>query len=157
MRALAKLGLAAISWLLACNAVSAETTVKWLHIEVNPAQVKAWEETARAYEAAHPGNIIDYKVDVTKPDDPIMKQIKSFEHRSEQDYMHVHPANEVLATTTFTGEHAPWIDGVVMPVAWKKRYGEGRVFYSSLGHVSKEFEVPQMRTILRRGLNWAAR
>jgi type 1 glutamine amidotransferase len=71
--------------------------------------------------------------------------------------MHVDPSNEVLATTTFSGEHAPWTKGVVMPVVWKRRYGEGRVFYSSLGHVSKEFEVPEMRTILRRGLVWAAR
>src|SRR5229473_3051701 len=82
---------------------------------------------------AHPGNIIDYKVDLMKPDDPIMQGLKSFEHRSEQYYMHVDPANEVLATTTFTGEHAPWIEDVVMPVVWKKRYGEGRVFYSSRG------------------------
>ena len=74
---------------------------------------------------AHPGNIIDYTVDVTKPDDPIMAGIASFEHRSEQYYMHVDPANEVLATTTFTGEHAAWIDGVVMPVVWKKTYGAG--------------------------------
>ena len=29
--------------------------MKWLHIEVNPAQVKIWEEVARAFEAAHPG------------------------------------------------------------------------------------------------------
>ena len=40
---------------------------------------------------AHPGNIIDYKVDVTRPDDPIMSGIASFEHRSEQYYMHVDP------------------------------------------------------------------
>ncbi len=79
---------------------------------------------------AHPGNIIDYKVDVTKPDDPIMAGIESFEHRSEQYYMHIDPAIEVLATTTFNADHAPWIDGVVMPVVWKKRFGEGRVFYS---------------------------
>ncbi len=51
---------------------------------------------------AHPGNIIDYSVDVTKPDDPIMAGIKDFEYRSEQYYMHVDPGNEVLATTTFT-------------------------------------------------------
>ena len=62
------------------------------------------------------------------------------------------PSNEVLATTTFSGEHAPWIEGVVMPVVWKRHHGEGRVFYSSLGHVANEFDVPQMRTILRRGL-----
>lgn len=106
---------------------------------------------------AHPGNIIDYRVDVTRSDDPIMEGIESFPYTSEQYYMHVDPSNEVLATTTFTGEHAYWIDGVTMPVVWKRKHGKGRVFYSSLGHVSKEFELPQMRTILRRGLNWAAR
>jgi type 1 glutamine amidotransferase len=106
---------------------------------------------------AHPGNIIDYRVDVTKPDDPVMQGITNFPYRSEQYYMHVDPSNEVLATTTFSGEHAAWIDGVVMPVVWKRRHGKGRVFYSSLGHVSSEFQVPEMRTILRRGMNWAAR
>jgi uncharacterized protein len=106
---------------------------------------------------AHPGNVIDYQVDITRPDDPIMQGIESFPYTSEQYYMHVDPSNEVLATTTFKGEHAYWTKDVVMPVAWKRMYGKGRVFYSSLGHVAKEFEVPQMRTILRRGLNWAAR
>jgi uncharacterized protein len=106
---------------------------------------------------AHPGNIIDYKVNITRSDDPIMKDISDFDYRSEQYYMHVDPSNEVLATTTFSGEHAPWIDGVVMPVVWKRRHGKGRVFYSSLGHVASEFEVPEMRTILRRGMLWAAR
>jgi uncharacterized protein len=106
---------------------------------------------------AHPGNIIDYKVNITRPDDPIMKDISDFDYRSEQYYMHVDPSNEVLATTTFSGEHAPWIDGVVMPVVWKRRHGKGRVFYSSLGHVASEFEVPEMRKILRRGMLWAAR
>jgi type 1 glutamine amidotransferase len=105
----------------------------------------------------HHGNIIDYRVDLTKPDDPIMTGLKGFEHRSEQYYMHVDPANEVLATTTFSGEHAPWIGGVVMPVVWKKRYGEGRVFYSSLGHRAYELDVPEIRTIMTRGMLWAAR
>jgi type 1 glutamine amidotransferase len=106
---------------------------------------------------AHPGNIIDYRVDITRPDDPVMAGVNGFAYRSEQYYMHVDPSNEVLATTTFTGEHAGWIDGVTMPVVWKRRHGKGRVFYSSLGHVSAEFQVPEMATILRRGLNWAAR
>ena len=106
---------------------------------------------------AHPGNIIDYTVDITKPDDPIMAGLKSFPYTSEQYYMHVDPANEVLATTTFSGEHAPWIEGVVMPVVWKRRHGQGRVFHSTLGHQAKEFDNPEMRTIFRRGASWAAR
>jgi uncharacterized protein len=106
---------------------------------------------------AHPGNIIDYRVIITRRDDPVMEGIQDFDYCSEQYYMHVDPSNEVLATTTFSGEHAPWIEGVVMPVVWKRRHGNGRVFYSSLGHVAKEFAVPEMRTILRRGMLWAAR
>lgn len=106
---------------------------------------------------AHPGNIIDYHVDIVKGDDPITKGVSRFPYRSEQYYMHVDPANEVLATTTFGGEHAPWIKGVTMPVVWKRRHGKGRVFYSSLGHVSSEFQVPEMAAMLRRGINWAAR
>ncbi|MCD1633192.1 ThuA domain-containing protein [Martelella mediterranea] len=106
---------------------------------------------------AHPGNIIDYTVNVTKPDDPIMEGISDFPYHSEQYYMHVDPSNEVLATTTFRGDHAEWIDGVVMPVAWKRRHGKGKVFYSSLGHIASEFQVPEMATIFRRGANWAAR
>lgn len=106
---------------------------------------------------AHPGDIIDYEVNITRPDDPIMQGIKDFPYTSEQYYMHVDPSNEVLATTTFSGEHAPWTKGVVMPVVWKRRYGHGRVFYASLGHRAAEFGVPEMATILRRGMNWAAR
>jgi type 1 glutamine amidotransferase len=106
---------------------------------------------------AHPGNIIDYTVDVANADDPIMEGIKSFPYRSEQYYMHVDPSNEVLATTTFSGEHAWWIKDVVMPVVWKRRHGKGRVFHMTLGHQAKEFENPNMATIMRRGMNWAAR
>ncbi len=106
---------------------------------------------------AHPGNIIDYRVDVTKPDDPIMQGIESFDHRSEQYYMHVDPAVEVLATTTFSGEHSPWTKGVVMPQVWKKMFGKGRVFYSALGHRAYELDVPAIRTMMTRGMLWAAR
>jgi uncharacterized protein len=106
---------------------------------------------------AHPGNVIDYRVNITRPDDPVMHGLSDFDYRSEQYYMHVDPANEVMATTTFSGEHASWTKGVTMPVVWKRQYGMGRVFYSALGHVASEFDHPQMRAILQRGMAWAAR
>lgn len=106
---------------------------------------------------AHPGNTQTFTVDIAKPDDPIVAGLKSFTYTSEQYYLHVDPAIEVLATTTFSGDDAPWVEGVVMPVAWKKAYGAGRVFHSTLGHSVKEFDVPEMATMLRRGVNWAAR
>jgi len=106
---------------------------------------------------AHPGDIIDYTVAVTKPDDPITTGVSDFAYRSEQYYMHVDPGNEVLATTTFTDQHFPGIGGIVMPVVWKRRYGAGKVFYSALGHNAGEFAVPEMALIVERGLVWAAR
>jgi type 1 glutamine amidotransferase len=75
---------------------------------------------------------------------------------SEQYFMHVDPGIKVLATTTFSGKYAPWIEGTVMPVVWKKMYGKGRVFYTSLGHVAKDWEVPEARTIMKRGMIWAS-
>lgn len=106
---------------------------------------------------AHPGNIIDYEVHITKHDDPITAGLQDFRMHSEQYYMHVDPLNEVLATTTFSGEYAPWIAGCVMPVVWKKRWGEGRVFYSSLGHVRQDFDVPEALALMQRGMLWASR
>ncbi len=106
---------------------------------------------------AHPGNIIRYKVNITRPEDPLVKGLHDFEIESEQYYLHVDPSNEVLATTTFTGEHTAWIAGCVMPVVWKRRWGQGRVFYSSLGHVAKDFDVFEAAEIFRRGMLWAAR
>ena len=106
---------------------------------------------------AHPGNIISYSVSIGNRDDPITAGLCDFEYRSEQYYMHVDPGNEVLATTTFSGEHCGWTKGVVMPIAWKRHHGAGRVFYCSLGHAPSEFKVPQMRTMIARGMFWAAR
>jgi type 1 glutamine amidotransferase len=105
---------------------------------------------------AHPGGVIDYEVNITKPEDPIVAGLSDFNMHSEQYYMHVDPSNEVLATTTFNGDHAYWIDGTVMPVAWKRTYGKARVFYTSLGHVAKDFEVPEALEITKRGMLWAS-
>jgi len=106
---------------------------------------------------AHPGNIISYRVNITDKSDPITAGIDDFDYKSEQYYMHVDPSNQVLATTTFSGEHCSWIRGVQMPVVWKRMHGSGKVFYSSLGHVAAEFNVPEMATIFRRGMRWATR
>ena len=106
---------------------------------------------------SHPGGVIDYDVKITKKNDPIVKGLKDFHMKSEQYYMHTDPSNEVLAVTEFTGERLEWIKGCVMPVVWKRRWGRGRVFYTSLGHVAKDFDVPEAKEIARRGMLWAAR
>jgi hypothetical protein len=99
---------------------------------------------------------VDYDVTVTRPADPIMRGIRSFRLRSEQYYMLVDPSNEVLATTTFSGDHLWWIEGTVIPVVWKRRWDEGRVFYCSIGHELDDLRHPAVTEILRRGMAWAA-
>lgn len=106
---------------------------------------------------AHPGNVIDYDVDIKDQDDDVTRGLSTFHMKSEQYYVHVDPAVKVLATTTMKGKDAAWIEGVVMPVVWKKMYGQGRVFYSSLGHVASDFDVPEALEIMKRGILWAVR
>jgi hypothetical protein len=104
---------------------------------------------------AHPGNIIDYTVQIADHSDPITAGIADFAMRSEQYYLHTDPGNTVLAHTIFSGEHAPWAAGTVMPVVWKRLWGKGNVFYCSLGHHASDFDVPEARTIVQRGMLWA--
>jgi len=99
---------------------------------------------------AHPGGIVDYRVHIVDHADPVTEGLDHFDMRSEQYYMHVDPSNHVLAATTFE------FNGCAMPVAWKRTWGKGRVFYSSLGHTVDDLDVPEAMTIARRGMLWAA-
>ena len=102
---------------------------------------------------AHPGGIVSYWVHIGDDPSPITAGLEGFEVTSEQYYMHVDPAIRALATTTFTGV-AP--EPVVMPVTWTKTYGEGRVFYCSLGHTPDVLAMPPVLTMVTRGMLWAA-
>ena len=108
---------------------------------------------------AHPGGVVPHAVRNLDQGDAVTRGLRDFRLCSEQYYMHVDPGNKVLATTTFSGRHGdvPWIRGTVMPAVWKRRYGLGRVFYASFGHVSADFAVPEAREIVKRGILWAAR
>ena len=106
---------------------------------------------------AHPDDITDYTVNIVDHEDPVTQGIPDFTMFSELYYMHVDPSNQVLATTTFDSPAAPWIKGCVMPVVWKRMWGQGRVFYSSLGHVARDFDVPEVVEIQTRGMSWASR
>ncbi len=121
---------------------------------------------------AHPGgDRARYLVRIGPNPSPITEGLRDFYVTSEQYYMHVDPNVRVLATThvaqgAASGDgydpaaqeavDAGRAEGVVMPVTWTKRYGRGRVFYTSLGHVARVFDIPEARTMLSRGLLWAA-
>jgi len=119
-----------------------------------------WQFMTGGQWVAHPGNDgTRYRVNITQPGHPITAGIEDFEVASEQYYMHVDPAVKVLATTRFPvadGPHTP--NGPVdMPVVWTKLFGQGRIFYNSLGHHADIVALPPVLTLMRRGFLWAAR
>ncbi|MEQ9307381.1 MAG: ThuA domain-containing protein [Marinoscillum sp.] len=106
---------------------------------------------------AHPGGVIDYSVQIRDQTDEVTSGLKDFPMTSEQYYMHVDPNVKVLATTRFNGEVNSWIDGCVIPVTWKKMFGKGRVFYTSVGHNLEHItSVPDAIEMLKRGIKWAS-
>jgi uncharacterized protein len=105
---------------------------------------------------AHPDGIVTYSIN-TIQGHPIVDGIGDFTLTTEQYYMHVDPSNTVLATTTMVAnQEAPWVEGVVMPQVWTRRWGAGRVFFSAPGHSVDVLQVPEVTEITRRGLLWAA-
>ncbi len=108
---------------------------------------------------SHPGGMINYKVNLVKnSSSPIVEGIDDFEVFSEQYYLHVDPAVDVLATTRFPLEtyYHSSNKPIDMPVVWTKKWGHGRVFYNSLGHTDIVFEdAPASQELMRRGMLWA--
>jgi len=95
-----------------------------------------------------------YTVRITESSSPVTEGLPlSFAYDSEQYYLLVDPAVNVLADSVYTHEGRE----SVMPIAWTKAWGAGRVFYSSLGHDPKEFDAfPDSLTLATRGIRWAA-
>jgi type 1 glutamine amidotransferase len=111
---------------------------------------------------SHPGGCIpSQRVELVVPDHPITRGLESFDiPDTEQYYLHVDPGVEVLCTTTFSGEYGDtdlYPAGAVMPCAWTRKWGAGQTFVASWGHTEKDFEVPEAREIVGRGLVWASR
>lgn len=117
-----------------------------------------WQFVTGGNWVAHPGGDgVRYRVEIVSDDD-LVRGIESFEVETEQYYLHVDPANRVLATTRFPV--VPWYHSpngpVEMPVAWTRSWGLGRVYYNALGHKAAVVESGPAHEMLRRGLLWAA-
>ncbi len=118
-----------------------------------------WQFMTGGQWVSHPGSDgVEYVVNIKKTSGPIVEGISDFNVKSEQYYVHVDPAIEVLATTRFPVVN--WYhssNGLVdVPVVWTKRWGHGRVFYNSLGHHADVFDIPEALEIMKRGFLWAA-
>jgi type 1 glutamine amidotransferase len=135
--------------------------------------VAAWHGAAAAFRSslryhlmlggdflAHPageGYPQPYEVTIVDRDHEVTQGIHDFPVASEQYYMSVDPNNVVLAETTFSGQHFAWFDGLTTPVSWVRQWGEGRVFYHSIGHAPQDLAGEDVRRLTKQGIAWAAR
>jgi hypothetical protein len=110
-----------------------------------------------ALAAAAPEDIAVTDAAVSTATQAARQDIKSFRRKTEQYCMLVNPSSEVLATTTFSGNHMWWIEGNVIPIVLKRRRDKGRVCYCSIGHELDGLKVAQVTEIIRRGALWTAR
>jgi type 1 glutamine amidotransferase len=118
-----------------------------------------WQFMTGGNWVAHPGNDgVEYVVNIKGSTSPLVEGIEDFTVSSEQYYLHVDPAVEVLATTRFPIVEGPHSlnKAVDMPVVWTKRWGVGRVYYNSLGHQANIIDIPQVKLLMRRGFLWSA-
>ncbi|MEM1209715.1 MAG: ThuA domain-containing protein [Planctomycetota bacterium] len=115
---------------------------------------------------AHPGNAeLTYDVRVADATHPITRGLAGFTlPGTEQYYCHHDPGNHVLCTTVINplpdgvtpDYNGLYPTGVTHPYAWTRQFGKGRVFGACWGHTFKDFDVPEAKEIVRRGILWAA-
>ncbi|HEY5229267.1 MAG TPA: ThuA domain-containing protein, partial [Galbitalea sp.] len=105
-------------------------------------------------------NYIPYTVHITDVgrSHPITAGLEDFDLVSEQYWVLSDEYNDVLATTT--QEVRPWDAWhrpVTAPAVWVREWGKGRIFVSAPGHKLEIVQDRNVRTIIERGLLWAAR
>lgn len=120
-----------------------------------------WQFMTGAQWVAHPGNAeVTYEVEFLQGKSPLVEGIENFTLTSEQYYIHYDPCVNVLATTEVKPiEGMPYAanGNVTMPVVFTKKWGNGRVYYISIGHTSDVWNIPSAREAIRRGFIWAAK
>lgn len=122
--------------------------------------------------AAHPGkapaervgeqsdNYVPYRIKMlpAAADHPITRGIADFDLVSEQYWVLHDDYNDVLATTTqAVRPWDPWHRPITSPAVWTRQWGQGRIFVSTPGHRVDILQNSSVRTMIERGLLWAAR
>lgn len=105
-----------------------------------------YREFVGGYFVTHPA-YRTYQVSITKIDSPITRGITEFMITDEQYILNVDPQVTVLANSLHEGQ--------LMPVVWTKSHGQGRVFYSALGHDTRAVEQEMFQKLLLRGALWS--
>ena len=78
-------------------------------------------------------------------------QISDFDYRGSRVLLRLDPSSVDLGKAGVHQRFYGW------PLAWKRFFGEGRVFYSSLGHEASVWQDPRYQRILTNAILWSTR
>ena len=96
----------------------------------------------------HPPGLT-FTVNIDNPNHPITTGVSDFEVEDEIYISAYEPTLQILAS-------AQW-HGRAHPMAWVKPFGQGRVFYTTLGHTADTFMCPTMQQLMTQGVRWAGK
>jgi uncharacterized protein len=103
-------------------------------------------------------------IEVVDPDDPVVAflgnslqfedeiyQISDFDYRGSRVLLRLDQSSVDLGKTGVHRRFYGW------PLAWKRFYGKGRVFYTALGHEASAWQDPRYQRILTNAILWSMR
>ncbi|WP_314424422.1 ThuA domain-containing protein [uncultured Microbacterium sp.] len=105
-------------------------------------------------------NYLEHTVEITDLGraHEITRGVEDFTLVTEQYWVLHDDLIDVLATTTHpVRPYHPWHRPIVSPAIWTRDWGKGRVFVSTPGHSLDVLRHPSVRTVIERGMLWAAR
>lgn len=105
-------------------------------------------------------NFVRHTIEIVaeKADHPLVTGLTDFELITEQYWVLSDDYNDVVATTTLAArDFDPWNRPVTCPAVWTRQWGAGRIVVVTPGHSLEVVQDPSVRTIIERGLLWAAR
>jgi len=92
--------------------------------------------------------ICEFTVSVSNEPHPITEGVEDFTTTDEIYMCAWDPSVRVLATTIWADQE--------LPLAWAHTYGQGKVFYTALGHDATSFGKPQVQKLLANAAHWGA-
>lgn len=110
----------------------------------------------------------DFTIEIVDPDHPVTAGLEP-EIPIENDELYANllpaPGADMHVLATAYDDHALYPDtvrqpipgpGRDQPILWTTRYGDGRVFVTTLGHARANVEAPGFAVTFARGAEWAA-
>lgn len=109
---------------------------------------------------SHPGGINqEYVVNITDKKHPVSSQISDFKVKTEQYYVIVDQAIQVLATSDFesSNQQSSKNQLIKIPIAWIRNWGKGKVFYQSIGHDLTTLKIESVSKLTIEGFKFVTR